>query len=351
MLTIRKRGRYWHVRGAVRAAGRSLHLKERSTGETDEAAARRWARRKETELENDLRDGRTPESRSLTFALAADRVPELPRGDTRRLLALVEHFGDRMLADLTASDWSAFARALAGGRPKPATVDRYLSIFRAVFRQTEGDSVQMPKIVSPRTAPVRRRATKVRWLTMDEADRLVAAYAPHARPIATVLRFQGLRSQEALQLDRRHVNLGANTLFVDRSKNGLARTMPMHARVRVVLAPLMEGPRPTWLLPNGRDFEPLFLTPRGEPYADTRGDGGNPLKKAHAGACERAGIAGFSPHDWRRHWACWCLRSGMDPWTLMRLGGWSDLKSIAPYVAAAAGDTAHQEAALARTQG
>jgi integrase len=42
------------------------------------------------------------------------------------------------------------------------------------------------------------------------------------------------------------------------------------------------------------------------PYSDTRDyrlPSGNPLRKAHATPCRRAGIRDFKVHDWRHHWA------------------------------------------------
>ena len=50
------------------------------------------------------------------------------------------------------------------------------------------------------------------------------------------------------------------------------------------------------------DVEPRFSISSRRPYADTRDyklPGGNPLRRAHATACRRAGIVNFTVHDWR----------------------------------------------------
>ena len=78
---------------------------------------------------------------------------------------------------------------------------------------------------------------------------------------------------------------------------------------------------------------PVFLSHRGKPYADTRGQGGNPLAQAHATACERAGVTGFRVHDWRHHWASWMIMGGADTQTLMRLGGWASPRMVQRYAA------------------
>ncbi len=102
--------------------------------------------------------------------------------------------------------------------------------------------------------------------------------------------------------------------------------MPMTRRAALLLRGLWEA--------AGRPAAgTVFLSARGEPYADTRGldgkrQGGNPLAQAHDTACRRAGISGFRVHDWRHSWAAWHIMRGTDTFTLMRLGGWSSLRMV-----------------------
>src|SRR5258707_219431 len=102
-----------------------------------------------------------------------------------------------------------------------------------------------------------------------------------------------MRSGEALALDWRYVNWAANSIFIAhsedgeaRTKNGEPRTNFLHDRTRAELHKLWVGQgSPT----EGR----VFLNRLGEAYSDSREQkwqGGNPLAKAHATACRRAGI-------------------------------------------------------------
>jgi integrase len=101
----------------------------------------------------------------------------------------------------------------------------------------------------------------------------------------------------------------------------------MHQRVYEALLPLWEA--------RGRPTEGhVFLNRKGQPYQDTREakvQGGNPLSKAHATACRRAGIEDFTIHDWRHHWASHCVMSGIDLETIRRLGGWESLRMVERY--------------------
>src|SRR5262249_588114 len=73
--------------------------------------------------------------------------------------------------------------------------------------------------------------------------------------------------------------------------------------------------------------------------------GGSPIKKAHATACRRAGIEGFTTHDWRHHWASWAAMSGVHPEALREEGGWQSIKSVQVYARLR---TAHRAAEMAK---
>jgi integrase len=197
------------------------------------------------------------------------------------------------------------------------------------------------KVALPRGANDR-----IAYLTHKEADRLVAAYNEAARPVALVLRYQGLRTQEALRLDWRAIDWRRQTIFVTatdqigtaRTKSARSRTIAMHRRVRVTLYLL-------WRRKGRPSLGPVFISTRGKPYADTRGRGGNPLARAHKTACSKVAISGFRVHDWRHHWASHLVMAGVDLRTLMQLGGWNSLRMVERYAQVS---TQHMAEAIAK---
>ena len=112
----------------------------------------------------------------------------------------------------------------------------------------------------------------------------------------------------------------------------------MHPRVRLLLVGM-------WHAAGRPERGHVFLSSRGQPYDDTQDEGGNPLRRAHETACRRAGVRDFRVHDWRHDWAARCVMSGMDLYTLMRLGGWSSLAMVERYAAVTAH---HMRDAMAR---
>ncbi len=326
-LHLRRRGEIWHARGTVRVGQASVTVSEFSTGARAHNDARAIANAHEAEIRADQIAGHPGRASRLTIddCLAAylSRPGGVRRYDQVRCRAISDHVGDRRLADAPAA-WGDLLAGL-GATWAPATAARWRATFRAALGAgcARHDAGTPPKIPAVQT-PARERVV---LLTERERAALLAAYSPAAGRVALMLAYQGLRSQEAMRLDWRHVSLRAGTLTVAQSKNGHPRTVPMHPQVLAQL-------RAMHTAAGGPDRGPVFLSARGEPYADTRaaGTGGNPLTKAHAPACRRAGVTGFTVHDWRHDWATRFLIAGGNTRELMQLGGWRDERMVRRYV-------------------
>jgi integrase len=231
--------------------------------------------------------------------------------------------------------WAAFRAARCAGL-KPATVDRFRCVLQAALN-TLGADLQFDPPKVPRTDRIRNK--RIRFLSKTEEARLLGKYADHVRPIAETLCYQGLRIGEALRLEWQHVNWAANSVFIAETKTGVPRTITLHDRVRAALHRVWVGQgSPT----EGR----VFLNRVGKPYADPRAyrlPGGSPIRQAHGTACRRAGVADFHVHDWRHHWACWCVMSGIDLETIRQEGGWASLRMVERYATVSAD---HRAAAM-----
>lgn len=350
MLTIRQRGRYWHCYGTVKQGQKKKRFREHSTGETEKRLAERYRDNLEAEAIAQLTLGieaPKPDDK-LPFSEAVSRYVDkiMPKaGDRWRLERLLDFFEDKPLDEINAADWERFCRERLGG-VKPNTIARYHVTFRGVFTHV-GEATPFPQGIKAGG----KRVEIARWLPLDVADRLIEAYAykdqehgrhsaqaPHAKQIALFLRFQGARTQETLQLQRSHFDLARGaygSVFIAPSKNGESRWLPLHPRVREAVEPLLAERRATVFLVDGKPRDPLFLTDKRKPYTDTRssGIGGNPFRRSHVSACKRAGVSEFRVHDWRHHWATWCVKTGMDLRTLQVLGGWKELSMVQRYAA------------------
>lgn len=234
MLTIRKRGKRFHVRGTVRVGRETRVVKEHSSGTDRREDADAYRSKLETEIRHEILHGRGGRTHSLTIADAGLRYIERPGGvrsyDLWRLDQINSAVGDRPVAQ-AADAWSEFKRLRCGGL-LPATVQRFKATFSAALNHlAREEGFDAPKL--PRGEKVLNK--RMRYLTPAQADRLIAAYAPHVRPVAVLLRWQGVRIGEALRTDWLHVNWQANSIFVPESKNGEPRTIAMHRQTRAEL--------------------------------------------------------------------------------------------------------------------
>jgi len=248
--------------------------------------------------------------------------------------------GGYTLDDIQAG-WSEFMKVRCKGL-KPSTVDR----FRAILTAALNHGAQPLDYDPPKIKPIKFQNKRVRYLTEEHADKLIVAYPAHVQPIGLTLRFTGCRTQEALQLQIININWNRSTIYFERTKNTQPRTVKMHDRVAEAIDRMLHGR-------NYPDLGHVFLNRTGAPYGDTRDykmPGGNPLRASHNTAFRRANIRpnggpDFTPHDWRHHFACVAVMSGVDLDTIKKMGGWKSLVSLERYTAIS---DEHMAAAVAK---
>ncbi len=306
----------YYLRGSV--AGQRIY---KSTG-TDQ---RRLAEAQRIRLESELLERRAfGRAATVTFAEAALTYIE-SGGETRFLGRVVEYFGpDTLLRDVDNEALNKAARVLFP-EAAPATIDRQLVVpVSAVVRLAAEDGLcELRKF--------RRRAkdrARVRWLTPEEAERLIAAareLAPHLiRPLGILLG-SGARTGEALALQRATFHAATGEAFIEETKNGEPRMIRFPRRA---LDMICEGDLP--------ELGPICHTPKGRPYV-IRQNGGGQIAGAFARCREAAGLGpDVTPHVLRHTWATWFYAQTRDFGALMDLGGWkkSDManryRKIAP---------------------
>ncbi len=253
---------------------------------------------------------------------------------------LVIILGGRLTRDVGQLDVDHARRALLKPDAKASTVTRHIiSPVNAILEHSarrgwcERPLLEWPEI--PKAPP--------NPMLPAQAEALVAAAAPHLRPLIVFLFCTGARIGEALRLDWRDVDLaGATAVFWEgETKTGARRVVRLVPRAVAALAdlPLREGR--------------VFLRDDGEPYSLKEGSGG-PIRIGWAAACARAGLPGtwraettpagnrrrglgklfhpdHAPHDCRHSWASWHYALHRDLLRLQHDGGWASAKKMEVY--------------------
>ena len=172
-----------------------------------------------------------------------------------------------------------------------------------------------------------------RWLTKEEADRLIAACPPH---LAAVVRFAlatGCRAREIAELEWSRVDLERGTAWIDHTKNGTPRGVPFNRDAVAVLE-------------AERSKHPVYcFTYRGQPI------GWQLSNTAWVTAVTKAGLQDFRFHDLRHTWASWHRQAGTSCDELKDLGGWKSRVMVDRYAKFATENLAHAAARIERDRG
>jgi integrase len=294
----------WYMFGTVRG----VSIRE-STGVTDHKAAEAIRARREWEI---IQRSVFGAEATATFVGAA--VSYLEAGGERLYLKpIIARIGSMPLAKIDQATIEKTARALYP-KASPATLNRHVfTPIAAVLNHAAKRGLCARRVIERPTQPKGR----MRWLTFEEAERLLDACSPHLRPLVMFLLGTGARMSEALYLDWRVDLVNAHVTFLD-TKNGEHRGVPLHVRPVNELRQLRHQ--------QGR----VFRTHVGLPYSEKE-SGGAQIKRAFKRACWRAGIADFTPHDCRHTWATWHYGANRDLIALMKLGGWKSERMVLRY--------------------
>ena len=206
-------------------------------------------------------------------------------------------------------------KVLLKPNPSPATVRRsIISPIRAIMMHAcRRGWCDRPWFEIPR-----QPAGRTVYLTPAEAKRLVAAAAPHLKPLLILLLCTGARLGEALGLDWREVDLkGRRVTFFTKATRGEGRrrrVVPLepHALFALAELPHREGAVFRWETRRGSGV-----------YADLGRQSGGQIKTGWKGALKRAGIRiDITPHGLRHTWASWHYAIHKDPMLLKVEGQW-----------------------------
>jgi integrase len=156
---------------------------------------------------------------------------------------------------------------------------------------------------------------RLRYLSAEECQNLIAASSEHLRPIVTVALNTGLRKSEIFNLEwERHIDFKHGFVLVDKSKNGQRREIPMNHSLREALEGVIRRLDIPYVFQHGRS---------GRQYSDIR----NSFYKA----CRKAGITDFHFHDLRHTFASHLVMGGIDLTTVKALLGHKNISMTLRY--------------------
>lgn len=323
----RSKSKLWWVRITVN--GREIR---RSTGTTDKKLAQEFEVSLKAELWRSAKMGERPRYRweqAVERWLTERGHLSSAKDQKMHLRWLHQHLFGRFLDEINRDVLDNVAQARKAENVSNATVNRTLEVARAILRCAEREWRWLDSSPAVRMWPEPKR--RIRWLTKEEAERLLSELPAHLADMARFSLATGLRASNVMGLEWSQVDLNRRVAWIhhDQIKNKKALSIPLNAEAVLVLR-RQAGKHPV-----------RVFTYRGRPvnWVNT---------KAWKAALRRAGIENFRWHDLRHTWASWHVQSGTPLQVLQELGGWSCYEMVLRYAHLSAGHLAEYAENLCR---
>ncbi len=242
------------------------------------------------------------------------------------------YLGGYKLHEITRDVVEQIKEDRLGEGVKPATVNRTLEVLRAMLNVAR-DREWVDKVPKVKLLPEPER--RPRWITREQAERLLAELGKNAPHLAAMVRFSlvtGLRQRNVTELEWSQVDLRRRCawIYADQAKGRRSIAVPLNSEAMAVLR---EQPR----------VHERVFTHKGRPVTRVN-------NHAWSKALKRAGIKDFRWHSLRSTWASWHRQSGTSLERLQRLGAWRSSKMVERYAALSAADLAEDAERIARSR-
>ncbi len=312
-MSLERRGKtgFWHIRvtnpNGVRV--------QRSTRTLDKVRAKQLHDKFVAQLWDQVYSGKRPRYKWEAAAgrwLRETEHKASQADDIRALKWLNPYLAGKYLDEIDRDLMERVLTAKLDTGVSNATVNRTLQPVRAILRKAHREWNWLGEVPALRFLPEPKR--RVRFLTKDEAARLIAELPSHLSAMARFSLATGCREANTTGLQWSQVDLDRRMAWIhpDQAKARKAIPIPLNAGAMAVL-------REQW----GKHLTHVF-TFAGRPIKKA---GGRAWKKALMRAC----IENFRWHDWRHCWASWHVMAGTPLHTLQELGGWESAEMVRKY--------------------
>lgn len=292
------------------------------------AEARKWGEQTEAEIHAD-RYFKPDPAKQHTLAALIDRyvadilpLPNEKKTALQRRQQLrwwQKQIGHVVLADIGRSLLAEQRDTLKQAGKSPGTVNRYLAALSHVFTIAVQEYEWMPDNPLHKVRKEVEPRGRVRYLSDEERDRLLAACQSSPNPdlyLAVVLSLAtGARRMEVLTLRWSEIDIENSRLILLETKNGERRALPIgdHAK-RLLLARAST---------RGADTDLLF--PGADPSRPAQ------LRHAWEAALKWAAIANFRWHDLRHSAASYLAMNGASLHEIAAILGHKTLNMVQRY--------------------
>ncbi|MCP4370637.1 MAG: tyrosine-type recombinase/integrase, partial [Deltaproteobacteria bacterium] len=293
--------------------------------------SRREAEKVLYELREKIESGKMPETKrknNCKFVELAEKyksLAELQKGYRSKktfIRQLVEEFGNLNLIEINTLLVEQWRNRLLK-RCQPATANRKLACLKHMFtKAVDWDMTTEEALKRVRKVKFQKESRgKLRFLDVDECQRLVECCQKHLRPIVTLAINTGMRRGEILPLTWQQIDLRHGYISLYYTKSGDGRQIPMNQSVIEMFTEM----------PRGLESKYVFANRNGDPLTN--------IKHSFASALKKAEISNATFHTLRHTAASHLVMAGVDLPSVKELLGHKSLTMTLRYAHLAPGHT------------
>lgn len=206
-----------------------------------------------------------------------------------------------------------------------ATKASHLAFIRALLNMAANEWKWLEKAPVVKCPPVKNK--RVRWLTHEEAQRLIQEQPEHFRPLVVFALSTGLRRANIVNLEWSQIDMQRKVAWIhpEDAKAGKAIGVALNDTACEVLRGQI-GKHNRWVFVHTEEAS----RPDGSRTAKVR----KMRVDANTGwraSLKRAGIENFRFHDLRHTWASWLVQAGVPLSVLQEMGGWESIEMVRRY--------------------
>jgi integrase len=230
---------------------------------------------------------------------------------------LVKFFGDFTLTSITPQFIYKYKTKRRDEGASPKTINNELGLMHHAFNLSIKEWEWIEENPVSKISKERVDNSKERWLTFEEEERLLNSSPKWLQEIILFSLETGLRQGEVLNLQWPQVDLFRKTITITEQKNRGKDTLPLSQRAWEVLKARAK------IRHLKTNF--VFYNRKGN-----RIDARN-LLRAFYSATKKSNLEGLRWHDLRHTFASRLVQSGVDLYTVQKLGRWRTINMVMRY--------------------
>jgi integrase len=224
--------------------------------------------------------------------------------DARHIKFWRVHFKGRGLRTITRDE---VADILDEMEVTSATKNRYVATLRGMLNLARDEWGWMSGC--PKFRIYAGEQERVRWITQEEAGRLIEAMPERLKAPARIALLTGMRQSNVFGLKWAQISLQTKIAWVKAEDAKAKKAIPVPLNQEAI--EVLKGQ-------IGKDL--IYVFPGVKLFSET-----------WRRVLERAGIEDFRWHDLRHTWASWHAMAGTPIDVIKEMGGWSDIRIVLRY--------------------